>query len=74
MTDTIQLSADGAIDPRVVVTMEVRPNRRVRIQVFVPIRIAQDCPAASDDYDGLLFEPFAHLRKWVPEIPMIEIR
>ena len=74
MSDAIQLSADGPIDGRVVMTVEVRPNRRVCIQIFVPIRIVEDRPAASDDYDGLFLEPFAHLCEWVPEITMIEDR
>ncbi len=53
-------------------TMQVGPNRRVRINVLPPLRILKHRPFTRLNDDRLLsLQPILHLRERMPEVTMI---
>ena len=60
------------VDPRMRVPVQVCPDRRVRIEIFLPAHIAQDSAAPFRDDDRLPPEPIAHLREWMPQMCLIQ--
>ncbi len=75
MRNAIQLSADGLIDFRAAMTVEIRPNRGITVEIFVPRVIFQHGALAFDDHDGDMAGriPVPHLREGMPDVFPVEI-
>src|SRR5262249_47547735 len=65
--DAAQLPADGGVDRRLAMAMEVGPDRGVCIEVFPAARVAKQRPFALGDDDRPALDPIAHLRERVPD-------
>ena len=72
MGDLLQLPLDGGIDPGMIVSVEVGPDRGVGIQIFPAARISQQRPLPFNDDDGFALEPIPHLGERVPEVAVVE--
>src|ERR1043165_662042 len=73
MRNLFELCPNGSIDSPIIMTMQVRPNRRVFIQVAIASDIGQHSPFTFGDDDRFAPEPIAHLSKGMPDMPMIEL-
>jgi len=74
MRDFPELPPDGGIDLRVIVAVEVGPNRGIRVKIFASVNVPQHrAPACGDDH-WLAFQPVTHLRKRMPDELMVEFR
>lgn len=67
-----QLSLNPAVNLRVVVPVEICPNRGVRVQVFPPMNVAQESPATFHDDDRVALKPILHLRERMPHIAKVK--
>ena len=61
-----QLLLERAVQVRVVVAMDIRPNRRVTIEVTLPFPINQPGTLASDQVEPRVVLVFPHLGERVP--------
>ncbi len=73
MRDFFQLPRDRGVDGRVVVAVQVGPDRGVGIEIFPAARVLQDRPVAARDDDRFTFQPVAHLRERMPEVMVVEL-
>ena len=48
MSDLLGLLAQGAVQVRVVVSVDVRPDRSVAVEVALPFPVDQPAPLAAD--------------------------
>src|SRR5258708_37223725 len=71
MRDTVELVFDRLGDFWVLVPMEVRPDRRVRINVLTTICIPKNRPLPRFNDDRFLRHPVLHLRERMPEVTVI---
>ncbi len=72
MGNFFQLPCDGRINFGMLVSVEVRPDRRVRIKKLTALHISEHRAFTFDDDNRLAFEPVAHLREWMPEVLVIQ--
>src|SRR5256885_17230579 len=56
-----------------VVSVQVRPDGRVGIQIFTALRVAQHRAFAGYNEDRLAPPPNAHLRKRMPDVTAVEL-
>ena len=73
MGDFFQLPLNGGVDHGMVMSVQIRPDRRVCIQVLPVIRIPQQRPFSPHDHDRSAREPIAHLRERMPDELVIEL-
>ena len=73
MRNLAQLSLDGRIDLWMAMAVEVRPDRRIAIEVLPPLCISQHGSPALNDHDRLMLQPILHLREGMPNVLMIEL-
>ena len=69
MRDPVELILDGLCNLRVLMTMEIRPDRGIRIDILAPVHVPQNCDRLNDD--GLFSHPVLHLRERMPEVAMV---
>src|SRR5579862_5962669 len=74
MRNLVELLLDRSRNRRVRMPVQIRPDRRVRIQILAPLGIAQHRALARFNNDRLLGEPILHLRERMPEVAMVFIR
>src|SRR5262252_6409118 len=55
-----------------VMAVEIRPDRGVRIEVLPAIYVAQHCSMTFNNEDRLPLQPILHLRKRMPDISPVE--
>src|SRR5438105_15523726 len=67
-----QLLREGGVELGVGVAVEVRPNRGIRVKIFVAVDIAQHRALARRNHDRLASEPILHLGEWMPDVAMIQ--
>jgi hypothetical protein len=70
--DFFQLEVNRRIDLGILMPMQVRPNRRIGIQVFSPSNVAQHSALAGGNDNRFTPQPVAHLREGMPDKPVIE--
>src|SRR5438045_5485164 len=73
MGDFFELPPDRRVDFRMVVSVQVRPDGRVGIQIFTALRVAQHRAFAGYNEDRLAPPPIAHLRKRMPDVIAVEL-
>jgi hypothetical protein len=71
MRNLSELLANRPIDPRMTVTMQIRPNGRIGIQITPSMLIFELGALPTHDHDGLFFAPVLHLSEWMPYMLMI---
>src|ERR1700677_1880282 len=74
MRDFSQLPRDGRIDRRMAMPVQIGPDRRIRIEIFLALGVAQDRPFSRHDHDWLAFAPIPHLRERMPDKGPIQLR
>jgi len=56
----------------VIVAVQIRPNRRIRIEIFTSANVAQNRAVARDNDHRLALQPVAHLREGMPDELMVK--
>ena len=72
MGDRLKLALNRTIDLRMLMTVQIRPDRGVRVEIFLPARIFQHRAPAFHDDDRLVLKPVPHLRERMPDEFVIE--
>jgi hypothetical protein len=74
MGDAVELIADGMIDRRVGVAVDIRPDRGIAIQVATPLAVLEHGAFASNENEWVVvrFAPVAHRREGMPEVCFVE--
>jgi len=76
MGDKIELTLDRGSNRRVAVAMDVRPDRRISVDVFVPLAVAHQSAVPFDKDQLVVCAPRLHLGERVPgviSIPRIDL-
>ena len=71
MRHTPELRANRIIEFCATMTVEIRPNRRIPIEIHTPLRIAQQRAFAFHDHHRIARIPRTHLRERVPDVSAI---
>src|SRR6267143_2079771 len=69
-----KLAFDRRIDLWMIVTVQVRPDRGIRVQVFAAVNIFEHRAIAASDHDRLALQPIAHLGEGMPHVLVIKVR
>ena len=69
--DLVELLVDARAQGRVVVAVQVHPERGDAVEVAVPLGVDQVVALAALDHHGLAVQPLAHLRERVPERALV---
>lgn len=72
MLEAAELASNRRVDLRLSVSVEIGPDRGIRVEVFPVIHIPKHGPFASCDDDGFPLQPVAHLGEWMPDELMVE--
>ena len=72
MGDFVELTPDGGVELRVMMSMQIGPDGGVRIQIFASMDVFQDSALAANENDGLAFQPVPHLGERMPEIFVVQ--
>ena len=69
----LQLVADGSVDLRVAMAVDVGPDGGVAVDVFAPLAIAQDGPLAFHQHERFVLgrAPVAHLGERMPAMAFV---
>jgi hypothetical protein len=69
----VELPPDCRIDVRMVVAVNVRPDRRIAIDVFAALAVAQERTASLDQNQRLIPKcaPFGHISERMPDEPLV---
>ena len=73
MRDLSELRRNGSVDFRLLVAVQVRPNRRIGVQIFAPARIPKSGAFAARNHDWLIAEPIFHLRERMPDVLVVQL-
>jgi len=65
--DFPELPPDGRIELRMMVTVQVRPNRGIRVEIVASPNVAQHRALARDDDHWLALQPVTHLGEGMPD-------
>src|SRR5215467_6546590 len=73
MRHAIELPTNGCIDVRMVVAMDIGPDRRIAIDVFAATAIPQNCSMSLDQKERLMpwGAPFPHVGEWMPNKALV---
>ncbi len=71
MRDPVQLAPEGGIEVRIVVAMDIGPDRGIAIEVGPSLRIGEPPALALGDREGRQAGVFLHLRKRMPDMPQV---
>jgi hypothetical protein len=55
------------------VTVQIRPNRRIRVEIFSSANIVQHRAFARDNDNWFAFQPVAHLGEGMPDKLVIKL-
>ena len=74
MGDAVELIADGLIDRRAGMAMDIRPDRGIAIQVAMALAVLEHGAFAANENEWVVvrFAPVAHRREGVPEVCFVE--
>jgi hypothetical protein len=56
-----------------IVTVQVRPDGRIRVEIFPSVSVAQNRALARDNDQGFMVQPVAHLGERMPDELAIEL-
>lgn len=73
MRDLFELSLDRRVDPGVIVAVQIRPNRRIRVEIFTSANVVQHRTFARDNDHRLALQPVAHLGEGMPDKLVIKL-
>ena len=68
-----ELPADGGVDFRMIMAVQIGPDGGIGIEIFLAVNIFQPGTLAGLNEDGFVFEPVAHLGKRMPDVGLIEL-
>ena len=70
MRHLIELGFNSCIDRWVAVTVDVRPNGGVSVDIFATMAVPEDRASAVDEHERVVLRraPSLHLRKGMPEM------
>ncbi len=68
-----ELTPYRGIDSSILMPVQIRPDRGIRVQVFTTVDVTENRTSARHNHDGLLLEPISHLRKRMPDVPLVEL-
>src|SRR5206468_11807921 len=74
MRNPPKLALDRRVDLRMIVAVQVRPDRGIRVQVFAAVNIFEHRAIAASDHDRLTLQPVAHLGEGMPDVLVIKFR
>jgi hypothetical protein len=72
MRDFFELLFDRSVDLGVIVAVQIRPNRRIRVEIFTSANVVQHRAFAGDNDNRLVLQPVAHLGEGMPDELVIE--
>ena len=75
MRYAIKLPPDCGIDVRMIVAVNVCPDRRIAVDVLTALAVAQNCTVALDLNQRLISRcaPFGHVSEGMPDEPLVPI-
>ena len=65
--DFFELSLDGRVDSGMIVAVQIRPDRRIRVEIFPSANVVQHRAFARDNDNRLALQPVAHLGEGMPD-------
>ena len=68
-----ELPPDRRIDLRMVVAVQVRPDRGICVKIFASANVLQHRALAGRDHHRLAFQPVTHLGEWMPDKLLVEV-
>jgi hypothetical protein len=71
--DFFELSLDRRVDFGMIVAVQIRPNRRIRVEIFMSTHVAQNRAFARDNDNRLALQPVAHLGERMPDKLVIKL-
>src|SRR5687768_8599504 len=72
MRNFAELFFNRLIDRRMPVTVEIRPNRGIRVQILPPATVPDRASFPSHNDDRLFAQPIFHLRERMPDELMVQ--
>ena len=74
MGDAVKLIADGLIDRRVGMAVDIGPDRGIAIEVATALAVLENGAFASNENEWVVvrFAPVAHRREGMPEVRLVE--
>ena len=74
MGDVVELIADGLIDRRVGMAVDIGPDRGIAIQVATAFAVLEHGAFASNENEWMVvrFAPVAHRGERMPEVRLVE--
>jgi hypothetical protein len=72
MRDAIELVADGAVDRRMAMAVDVAPQRRRAVDVALAVLGDQVGALGAVDHQRLLLDPALLLRERMPEVLVVQ--
>ena len=74
MGDVVELIADGLIDRRVGMAVDIRPDRGIAIEVAAALAVFEHGAFAAHENERVVFRfaPVAHRREGMPEVRLVE--
>src|SRR5437660_235180 len=73
MGDLAELRLNRGVDRRMIVSVQVGPNRGIGIEIFSARSIFNHRSFAARDDNRFMALPFPHLGKWVPDKLLIKL-
>src|ERR1043166_3346296 len=73
MRNFSQLPPQGRVDFFVLMPVQIRPDRRIRIEIFPATRVAQHRALTRANDNRLVPEPVPHLREGGPDKFLVEL-
>ena len=69
-----QLVPDCLVQDRMIVTVDIRPDGRIAVQVASAKAVFEPCAASGGQNKRLVpgRNPVCHLREWVPDVGFVE--
>ena len=65
--DFFELLLNCRVDLRMIVAVQICPNRRIRVEIFASTQVAQNRAFARDDDRRFAFQPVTHLGEGMPD-------
>src|SRR5437870_4194701 len=71
--DGIELSPKGCVDVRMIMPVNVRPDRRIPVNVLSALAVTQNGATSFDEHQRLMLwcAPVAHIREGVPNVLLV---
>ena len=73
MRDFLELPLDCRVNLWMIVAVQIRPNRRICVEILASLRVAQDRAFARDDDHPFALQPVTHLGERMPDVLVIKL-